>query len=289
MLLVKLLQETLPKTTSLFTFTVNHNFRKGSEKEALKVHKIMQKMGVNHEILTWEHDEITSKLEESARQKRYDLIFDRCKALDINYLATAHHKDDQIETLLMRFFKGSGCDGLQGIAPVRLDDKTGIKIIRPMLELDKKEIYTLCRAYNLKWFEDKTNKSDKMTRNKIRKLCDGLKNMGLLTDEVLLVSKRASNESQALNSIAQTYYDKLVNPTKDGFKMSKKAFLDIKETEIQHRIINLILKNFSDKIYNPKQKQVELILSNLQEHKATTLRNALIKTSVGKIVFKKNN
>lgn len=79
-----------------------------------------------------------------------------------SYLLTAHHADDNIETLLMNFFKGTGIKGLQGILP-----KQG-KIIRPLLFAKREEIERFTKENNLEFVEDSSNNSDKYTRNYFR-------------------------------------------------------------------------------------------------------------------------
>ncbi|HUZ61230.1 MAG TPA: tRNA lysidine(34) synthetase TilS [Hanamia sp.] len=79
-----------------------------------------------------------------------------------SYLLTAHHANDNIETLLMNFFKGTGIKGLQGILP-----KQG-KIIRPLLFAKKEEILLFIKENNLEFVEDSSNNSDKYTRNYLR-------------------------------------------------------------------------------------------------------------------------
>jgi tRNA(Ile)-lysidine synthase len=78
------------------------------------------------------------------------------------FLLTAHHANDNIETLLMNFFKGTGIKGLQGILP-----KQG-KIIRPLLFAKKEEILSFIKKNNLEFAEDSSNSSDKYTRNYFR-------------------------------------------------------------------------------------------------------------------------
>lgn len=288
----------------LYAFTVDHQFRKSSAKEAEFVHKNLSQKGYVHKTLTFDGKKITSKIEETARKKRYELILNECKKLSIDYLATAHHKDDQIETLIMRFFKGSGADGLCGIPSLREED--GIKIIRPMLYLSKKEIKAICIANNIKWKEDKSNKSDKFERNKIRKLCTALKTTGFLTDEILLAKERALDESTALNNITIKTFNELVTynnslfegeskATKSSFgggknikhlSFNKKSFFEL-EKEIQVRFLQLALDKFNKNTYSCKRKSLETVIHNLKSNKGSTLRKCFIKTSKGQIKIEK--
>jgi tRNA(Ile)-lysidine synthase len=103
----------------------------------------------------------------AARELRYnwfdDLLENQTQAfLSLRYILTAHHLDDNIETSVMHFFKGTGISGLRGMLP-----KQG-RIIRPLLFADKKEIQSYAAETNLEWVEDSSNKEVKYTRNYVR-------------------------------------------------------------------------------------------------------------------------
>lgn len=97
----------------------------------------------------------------AARELRYNW-FDELLGNDLKWILTAHHAGDNIETLLMNFFRGTGINGLRGILP-----KNG-KIIRPLLFATKEEIIRFARDNNLAWREDSSNSSDKYSRNYFR-------------------------------------------------------------------------------------------------------------------------
>lgn len=79
-----------------------------------------------------------------------------------SFVLTAHHQDDNIETMLMHFFRGTGITGLRGMLP-----KQG-KIVRPLLSFSKSMLKTFAEARQLPWVEDSSNESDKYTRNYFR-------------------------------------------------------------------------------------------------------------------------
>src|SRR3954447_13907273 len=110
-------------------------------------------------------------IQEAARELRYEwftqLIIDNGKlTIEVanrpTYLATAHHANDNIETLLINFFRGTGISGLLGIPA-----KQG-KIIRPLLFAKREEIVAYAKENNLEWVEDSSNALDKYTRNFFR-------------------------------------------------------------------------------------------------------------------------
>jgi tRNA(Ile)-lysidine synthase len=101
----------------------------------------------------------------AARELRYEWfnsLINQSTNQQINYIVTAHHANDNIETLLINFFKGTGINGLRGILP-----KHG-KIIRPLLFSKKEELLEFAKEHALKYVEDSSNASDKYTRNYFR-------------------------------------------------------------------------------------------------------------------------
>lgn len=97
----------------------------------------------------------------AARELRYNW-FDELLRHEFDYLLTAHHRDDNIETQLMNFFRGTGISGLRGILP-----KAGT-IIRPLLPFSKEELTGFAKENSLQWREDSSNTSDKYSRNYFR-------------------------------------------------------------------------------------------------------------------------
>ncbi|HEY8500847.1 MAG TPA: tRNA lysidine(34) synthetase TilS [Clostridia bacterium] len=101
-------------------------------------------------------------LEEAGRILRYDLFHDVRNELDAQYIAVAHHKEDQAETIFLNLLRGSGLNGICGMEAVQ-----GY-IIRPLLNTEKKEIYEYLSQNNLKYRTDSSNFSNVYIRNAIR-------------------------------------------------------------------------------------------------------------------------
>jgi tRNA(Ile)-lysidine synthase len=98
----------------------------------------------------------------AARALRYNWFYELLEEENFDYILTAHHADDNLETFLINFTRGTGLEGLTGI-PVEND-----KIIRPLLFLTRNEIDDYAKKHKIKWREDSSNASDKYVRNKIR-------------------------------------------------------------------------------------------------------------------------
>lgn len=104
--------------------------------------------------------------EASAREARYAALVDIAKEIDADAIATAHHADDQLETMLMRLVRGTSVTGLAGINPRHVLD--GMPIVRPMLSVTHEQSTAFCRASGWDWREDETNARNDRWRNILR-------------------------------------------------------------------------------------------------------------------------
>ena len=105
--------------------------------------------------------------EEAARQVRYDFFGRLAAARGIKKIAVAHTKDDQAETVLMRAIRGAGMSGLGGMRAVK--EMHGFMIIRPLIEISRREVEGFIKAHDLRFRHDSTNDKLIFTRNRIRK------------------------------------------------------------------------------------------------------------------------
>lgn len=98
----------------------------------------------------------------AARELRYSWFYEQIEIQNADYILTAHHADDNLETFIINLSRGTGLDGLIGI-PAQNE-----KVIRPLLSFSRQEIVEYAVANKLEWREDSSNASDKYLRNKIR-------------------------------------------------------------------------------------------------------------------------
>lgn len=142
---------------------INYGLRgKDSEKDENFVKNLAERYQMGLSVLKVEKIKKSEFNEEKLRNIRYDFFERIRKELGFDYVAVAHNQDDQAETFLMRVIRGSGLRGLSG-----MKYKNG-KIIRPLLEISRKEILEYLKKNKFKFREDKTNKKDLFFRNKIR-------------------------------------------------------------------------------------------------------------------------
>lgn len=111
--------------------------------------------------------DLPGNAEANARDHRYGVLADLAYEHACRFVATGHHADDQLETVLMALIRGAGPRGLSGIAPSRLLDEN-CTLIRPMLSLNRRTCERLCTLAGVEWSHDATNDDTERTRAAIR-------------------------------------------------------------------------------------------------------------------------
>jgi tRNA(Ile)-lysidine synthase len=149
--------------------TVDHGLRPAGAGEARFVANISTQLGLPHSTLTaeWPDGPPLAAIQENAREARYAALLKWCTATNATMLLTAHHADDQAETLLMRLGRGAGLAGLAGIRPVR---GGGCHIVRPLLGWRADDLAQLCRKAGLVPIDDPSNADPRHERSRVRKL-----------------------------------------------------------------------------------------------------------------------
>jgi tRNA(Ile)-lysidine synthase len=108
----------------------------------------------------------TLSFEQYARQQRYAFLMDAARVHDCEAVATGHHADDQVETILMRMVRGTSPKGLAGIPPVR--ESGGVRIVRPLIDCTRAQLLAYLAARGLAYRSDRTNADTTYLRNRIR-------------------------------------------------------------------------------------------------------------------------
>ncbi len=266
------------KKINLYAVTVDHQLRPEAKKEAKGVHDFLSNEGIYHEVLVWEHKDIKSDIENQARQARYDLIKNFCKKNKCEYLLTAHHKDDQIETFLINLSRGSGVYGLSGIKEISTQDE--LTLIRPLLSFSKEEILNFCKEQGIKFYHDNMNDDEKYLRVKIRKNRHLLnEKLDISDDKVILAIQNLSRVRSLIENLVQNHISDS-QTQKNVF--NKDLFLKADDEVILRSLSNIIMET-SNQDYPPTLEKLENLLFSIRENK-------LPKTLQGvKIDFNKNS
>ncbi len=144
---------------------INHGLRENAESDELFVKNFCEKRKIPCFIKRVKLKEIDSDmtLEELGRKVRYDFFYEILNRKSCTKIATAHNANDNAETVIMNIIRGSGLSGLKGIEPIRSNT-----IVRPLIEVTRKEIEAYCAAEGLAPCHDETNDEAIYTRNKVR-------------------------------------------------------------------------------------------------------------------------
>ena len=145
---------------------VNHQKRQQSIQEEEFIIKYCQENNLKCYVKRLEkHEE--GNFQEWARNERYHFFEEIIEKEKIDYLLTAHHADDNLETIIMRLLKSSSLKGYAGIEKeIKLEKYT---VLRPLLDHSKNEIIAYAKDNNITYYQDISNYSDDYTRNRIRK------------------------------------------------------------------------------------------------------------------------
>lgn len=151
----------------------NHGWRGTPPEELPLIHRNC--LATETPLVILQSDRTVPKTENAARQARYRQLLGLARDLQADAVLTAHHADDQIETLLFRLFRGTGIDGLVGIQKRLMMTEPGwdvpaqgIPVLRPLLDTAQKRIRQYVEARQAPYFEDPTNADNQFQRNQIR-------------------------------------------------------------------------------------------------------------------------
>ena len=245
---------------------VDHNLRKESYREALKVKKILFKKGISSKILRSQEEPPKSNIQKKARDIRYSIMSSYCKKNKIKYLITAHHRDDQVENFFIRLLRGSGLTGLSSM-PVKSQYNKSLKIIRPFLSLEKKDLKYVTSSYFKTYIKDPSNRNEKFLRVRVRKYRDSMEKEGLDTKKIIKTVNNLVSANQALNF----YKDKALHRhvsfvSKNKCLINKKIFSDEAE-EIIFKSFSDVLSLVSGTYYPPRSKKVLNLIDRLKKSK----------------------
>ena len=179
-------------------FIVDHKLRKESSSEAKIVVNILKKIGISCKILTWNGKKPSTNIQSVAREKRYLLLVEECKKNKIKNILLGHHLDDLFENFLIRILRGSGLKGLISLNKNTKYKDNNIKILRPLLDLEKKNLVNLSkRIFNL-FIKDPSNKDKNFKRIRIRNLLSSLQKEGLDKKKLILTINNLKDSDKSI-------------------------------------------------------------------------------------------
>jgi tRNA(Ile)-lysidine synthase len=227
----------------LYVATVDHGLREDSRGEAEMVARWAAGLALPHALLVWDGVKPKSRIQERAREARYELLFDYAARIGADHVMTAHHADDQAETILFRLLRGTGVSGLSGMASS--SERRGLVLARPLLAHAKADLAALCESRAHPFFDDPSNNDPAYARTRIRRLGGLLADEGLGRAALLRLGRRAARADAALAAHARAVRAGLMARRENGgFRADISALADTPE-EILLRFLTDELKLIS--------------------------------------------
>jgi tRNA(Ile)-lysidine synthase len=244
--------------------TVDHGLRRESASEAAMVATECAALGHPHATLRWCWDG-TGNLQDAARQARLDLI--SAEAAAGQHVLMAHTRDDVAETVLMRLARGSGVEGLSGIA-ARRRIAQGVEIIRPLLSESRAELRHYLQALKVPYVDDPSNEDPRFERVKARRALEALEDLGVTMEGLAQTAERMRRARDALTVRAAQVAEEIVVqgeaqglPTGD-LLFDRDGFANV-ELDTQLRLLAAALRWVSSDPYRPRMAGLQALLERL--------------------------
>src|SRR5450432_844435 len=189
-------RRTLARGPRLVAVTVDHGLRAEAKAEARDVKRLARALDLPHRTMRWIGAKPKTGLPAAARAARYRLLAQAARASGATHILTAHTRDDQAETLLMRLLRGSGIAGLAAMA--RQSERDGVLLARPFLHVSKSQLIATLKKAKLGFANDPTNRDLNFARPRIRTLMPVLAAEGGDTRNLVRLASRLARANAAV-------------------------------------------------------------------------------------------
>lgn len=244
--------------------TVNHGLRPEAPAEAAMVAAECAALGHPHDTLPW-HWDGQGNLQDAARQARRDLI--GAWRGDLDHVLFAHTQDDQAETVLMRLIRGSGVEGLAGMAAVRHvpDAAGGWWLLRPLLAEARDDLRHYATTLRQRFVDDPTNSDPRFDRVRARQAMAalGLRADGLARTATRMARAAAACRARAADLARTIVTEEQINGAPTGDLLFDRDALALVERDSQMRLLAGGLQWVSSNAYRPRAQALEAMLDRV--------------------------
>jgi tRNA(Ile)-lysidine synthase len=190
----------LSQGPELIAVTVDHGLRPEAAREARDVKRLAQRLDLPHRTLRWTGAKPKTGLPAAAREARYRLLAQAARASGATHILTAHTRDDQAETLLMRMLRGSGIAGLAAMA--RVSERDGVWLARPLLDISKSQLIATLNKAKVGFADDPSNRDTSFTRPRLRAIMPVLAEEGGNARNLARLAARLARANAAVEVLA---------------------------------------------------------------------------------------
>ena len=224
----------LTRGPQLIAVTIDHGLRPEAAREAREVKHLAATLDLPHRTLRWRGEKPKTGLPAAARDARYRLLVQAARASGATHVLTAHTRDDQAETLLMRMSRGSGIAGLAAIA--RQSQREGVVLARPLLDIPKARLLATLKKARIGFADDPTNRDSTFTRPRFRALMPALAAEGFDARNLARLAARLARANAALEILVDGAERYLALGQRDLAGFDANAFAALAE-EIRLRLL----------------------------------------------------
>lgn len=232
----------------VLALVVDHGLRPESAREVQSTRERLAVLGIAAEALVWSGAKPATRIQQAAREARYRLLLEACRRHGILHLLTAHHANDQAETLTMRAARASGPDGLAGMAA--LVEHRDARLLRPLLALPRARLTATLQARGIGWVDDPSNENRRFERVRVRQ--DG----GAAPEPT---DGRAAREREVAEAALRT-----LEAAPEGVALDQIAVSALSK-EITGRLLGRVVQAVAGGAYPPKRERLERAAARLSQ------------------------
>lgn len=245
--------------------SVDHRLRRESGAEARQAGRWLKARGLTHHILSWTGDKPRHGVQAAAREARYRLLFDWCRRHGVLHLLLAHHQEDQAETFLLRLGRGSGVDGLAGMAP--LSEVPTMRLLRPLLDVPKARLVATLQSRGQEWVEDPSNRDLAYARVRMRALMPDLAHEGFSASRLVATAGLMARVRHALGENVVELLSRAAEIYPQGYVRLDRVALAAAETDVSLRALSRVLTCVGGRAYPPRSARLARLHGELLSKK----------------------
>jgi len=272
-------------------YIVNHKLRKESSLEAEVVKKVLKKIDIECKILNWNGSKPSKNIQATARVKRYSLLANECKKKNVKHLLLGHHLNDLFENFLIRIVRGSGLNGLISFSKNTKYRGQDLNIIRPLLNLEKKDLLYISNKVFSFYVKDPSNINEDYKRTRIRNLLYSLEKEGLDIKKLKLTINNLKDSDKSIKFYVARNLEKnsVFLKSKNNYILNN-DFFD-QSHEIIFRSLTKIIQRLGKKYYPVRGKSIKELIKgiNTKSFSKVTLGGCFIKRINKTILISKEN
>ena len=264
-------------TYELGVAIVDHCIRSESKEEVLWLQQQVESLGLPFYSATFDVPRLSKAQKTSeetmGRQVRYQWLTELAKSENYGYIAVAHHKDDQAETILAHIIRGSGLNGLAGMSVVSAE--YSIPVVRPLLDITKETLLAYLAVKGISYCVDRTNEDVRYQRNRIRhRIMLELESINpAVVDAIVRLGNSVNEDLRVISDLVDQSFDKLVTIDVDEVRISRRA-LRQEPLAIQRRLWQRLVSTVDSDITLTSAHQEQLFdIVNTGEEKTFTIKS----------------